>query len=71
MDAPDVWGREFPGEAFLDEEFNCLIAQATGSEGPHGRSLFLVLDNDIVDVLLGNSEIDRLFCVLWLRRECS
>ena len=66
VDPPDIGGREFPDEVFLDEQLDSLFAQATGREGPYGRSFPFDLDGDILDGLLGHSE--QVWCVLWLRR---
>ena len=56
MDPPLTKGGELPNEVRLDEELDSLFAQATGREGPHGRSFSFDLDGDILDGLLGHSE---------------
>ena len=56
VDPPDVGGREFPDEVFLDEQLDSLFAHVTGREGPYGRSFPFDLDGDILDMMLGHSE---------------
>ncbi len=64
MDTPFIGGREFPGKAFLDKELDGMFAQAAGGEGPHGRSLSLDLDVDIVNGLLGHPEVGGLLLLV-------
>ena len=54
MDPPFVEGGELPDEVVLNEELDDMFAQVAGSKGPHGRSLSLDLDGDILDGQLGH-----------------
>ncbi len=74
VNPPFVGGGELAGDAVLDEELDGMFAQVACCEGPHGRSLSLDLDADIVDGLLGHPEVRKLLrleAASWLNSVCS
>ncbi len=52
VDSPLLRGGELPDELVPLEEFDDLLAHATGGEGPHMRSLPFALDDGIDNGLL-------------------